>query len=119
MGEIELRRGEQKPIPSKLCTRVSSAACLMNTRCFTSSTVLDPPKPNAGDAGGAVLASGVAEMDNCTFDGNQASSGSAVSNTVAATLDYADFMNNTLLCAEESLFLDWQDVVSNLGSNVS
>ncbi|CAM9623221.1 unnamed protein product [Scytosiphon promiscuus] len=66
----------------------------------------------AGDEGGAIVASGVIELENCTFDDNRASSGSAVSNTVVATLVGAEFVNNALLCVDESFYLEWDYNVS-------
>jgi len=46
------------------------------------------------------------------FYGNRASLGPALSNTASVTLNNTEFINNTLLCDDETLFLDWKTNVS-------
>ena len=64
----------------------------------------------SGRSGGAVLASGIVGLDDCAFVENHAVVGSAVMNTVSVSLSFVDFVNNTLLCDNPGLFLDWNDV---------
>ena len=68
----------------------------------------------SGRSGGAILASGIVSLDHCVLEGNQASIGSAITNAVSASLQFVDFINNTLLCDDSRHFLDWNDV-SGLG----
>ena len=65
-----------------------------------------------GRAGGAVLTSGVTELWNCVFYDNHASLGPALSNTASVTLNNTAFNNNTLVCDDDNLFLDWKKNVS-------
>lgn len=68
------------------------------------------PLEIAGRAGGALLLSGVAAIDRCTFASNHAPLGPAISNTVSVGLNGTEFSNNTLTCNDDGLFLDWADV---------
>lgn len=63
--------------------------------------------------------SGTAQLTNCTFRGNQAGIGSAVSNTVTVTLSSTELVSNTLTCDDDGLFLDWKNVSSCLLSMLS
>lgn len=70
-----------------------------------------PANSNAsGRSGGAILASGIVSLEYCVFVGNQAGVGSAVTNTVSVSFSFVDFINNTRLCDDSALFLDWNDV---------
>ena len=89
--------------PRHLCLAIQDVLCTDRSALFFSTK-------NADSEGGAVLASGVAEFDDCTFDGNRASSGLAISNTLSATIDRAEFRNNMLLCDDDSEFVEWEDV---------
>eukprot|EP00904_Undaria_pinnatifida_P002436 jgi/Undpi1/12193/HiC_scaffold_5.g01869.m1 len=60
-------------------------------------------------SGGAILASGIVGLDGCAFVENHAVVGSAITNTVSVSLLFVDFVNNTLLCDDNSLFLEWND----------
>ncbi|CAN0299763.1 unnamed protein product, partial [Pylaiella littoralis] len=62
----------------------------------------------ADRAGGALLASGVATVDSCSFSGNNAPIGPAVSNVVTIDVSNTEFGDNTLWCDDDTLFLAWQ-----------
>lgn len=66
-------------------------------------------------SGGAILVSGIVNLDHCVLEGNRAGIGSAITNAVSASLSFVDFINNTLLCHDTRHFLDW-DHVSGLGT---
>lgn len=63
-----------------------------------------------GRAGGAVLASGVTEIEDCIFSGNNAPVGPAVSNVLTVEINNTEFSDNTLWCDDNTLFLDWKNV---------
>lgn len=53
---------------------------------------LQPP----GRSGGAILVAGTVDLTDCTFRGNQADTGPAVSNTMTVTLSSTELISNTL-----------------------
>lgn len=65
-----------------------------------------------GHAGGAILASGVVNVDGCSFSGNHAFLGPAVSNTVSLRVAGSYFDGNVLYC-DETAYLDWTNVSSS------
>ena len=46
------------------------------------------------------------------FVENQSGAGPAIANTISIAMSSVDFINNTLLCDDTTLFLDWNEVSS-------